>query len=296
VPALTLTRTPAAGRRARIAGVLVSASSVQVGAAFGATLFPLVGPFGVAAMRQVVSAVTLLAISRPPLRRIGLRRLSPALMLGLVLVAMNVSLYSAVQRIGLGLAVTIEFAGPLAVALAASRRARDAACGALAVAGIVALTSPFGGPPPDALGLLLAFAAAALWAAYILLSQRAGALPGVTGTAVASLVGTVLTLPLLVVLLAGLPPADLPRVLAIGVITGVLSSAFPYSLDLVILRTLPRSLFGMLQSLHPVAAATFGLLVLGQRLTALQLLAIAAVCAANVLAVAGHRPTEHGAG
>ena len=292
MPALPVPVEAPARHRLRVAGVVVSASSVQVGAAFGATVFPLVGPFGVAAMRQVVSAVTLLAISRPPLRRIGWRRLSPALALGLVLVGMNIALYSAVQRIGLGLAVTVEFAGPLAVALAASRRWRDAGCGALAVAGIAVLTGALGGPAPDVVGLLLAFGAAALWACYILLGQRAGTLPGVTGTAVASLVGTVLTLPLLVLILAGLPPAQLPRVLAIGALTGVLSSAFPYSLDLLILRTLPRSLFGMLQSVHPVAAALFGLLVLGQRLDGLQLAAVAAVCLANVLAVAGHRPAR----
>jgi inner membrane transporter RhtA len=301
--------TSADGRRLRIAGVVGSASSVQVGAAIGATVFPLVGPFGVAAMRQLVSAVTLLAIARPPLHRIGLRRLTPALLLGLVLVGMNTTLYAAVERIGLGLAVTVEFLGPLAVALVASRRAVDAACGALALAGVVVLTVPpgtaaallriasvpawvgpaVGGPAPDPVGLLLGLGAAALWAAYIVLSRFAGALPGVTGTAVAGLTGTVLTLPALVVLLLALPPAQAWHVLLVGTITGVLSSALPYSLDLVILRTLPAGLFGMLQSVHPVAAAVFGLLVLGQRLDALQVAGIAAVCLANVAAVAAHR-------
>jgi inner membrane transporter RhtA len=287
-------------RRSRIAGVVVSASSVQVGAAFGATVFPLVGPFGVAAMRQLVSAVTLLAIARPPLRRIGLRRLTPALLLGVVLVGMNTTLYAAVERIGLGLAVTVEFLGPLAVALAAGGvasgrrgpRLVDAACGALALSGVVLLTGAVGGPRPDACGLLLGAAAAALWAAYILLNHRAGALPGVTGTAVAGLTGTVLTLPFLVVIIAGVPRGALPHVLLIGAVTGVLSSALPYSLDLVILRTLPRSLFGMLQSLHPVAATVFGLLVLHQGLDAVQIAGIVAVCAADLLAVAAHRPAE----
>jgi inner membrane transporter RhtA len=284
-----------ATERSRVAGVVVSASSVQAGAAFGATVFPLVGPFGVAAMRQLVSAIVLLAIARPPLRRIGLKRLTPALLLGVVLVGMNTALYAAVERIGLGLAVTIEFLGPLAVALATDSggrrgpRWRDTGCGALALGGVVALTRSFGGRQPDALGLLLGAGAAALWAAYILLNQRAGALPGVTGTAVAALTGTVLTLPALLVLLARLPPGQLPHVLLIGAVTGVLSSALPYSLDLVILRTLPRSLFGLLQSVHPVAAAVFGLLVLGQHLAGPQLLGIAAVCSANVLALVAHR-------
>jgi inner membrane transporter RhtA len=280
--------------------VLVSAASVQVGAAFGATLFPFVGPFGVAAMRQAVAAAALLTLTRPPLRRLGFRRLVPAILLGVVLVGMNTALYGAVERIGLGLAVTVEFLGPLTVALLASRRPsgagrrtvlREIASAALALGGIVLITGALGGPAPDLLGLAFGAAAALLWAAYILLNERAGALPGVTGTAVASLVGTVLTLPFLLVLLAGLPSAVLPRVLGVGVATGLLSSALPYSLDLLILRRLPRGLFGLLQSAHPVAAALFGLLVLGQHLVPVQLVGIAAVCAANTIAILGSRRT-----
>lgn len=278
-----------------VAAVAISASSVQAGAAVGATLFPLVGPFGVTGIRQVVAAVALLLVARPPLARLGLRRLAPAMLLGVVLVGMNFTLYSAVQRIGLGLGVTVEFLGPLAVALIGVRRttARATAarigCGALALAGIVLITDPFTGARLDAAGLAFGLSAAVLWAAYILLSERAGALPGVTGTAVASLTGTVLTLPVLVVLLLAVPAGDLPRVLLLGALTGVLSSALPYSIDLVVLRRMPRSLFGMLQSLHPVAAAVFGLIVLGQVLGGVQVAGIVAVCAANVLAVLAAR-------
>lgn len=278
-----------------VAAVTLSASSVQAGAAIGATLFPLIGPFGVTALRQVVSAITLLAIARPPLRRLGFRRLAPALLLGLVLVGMNFSLYSAVQRIGLGLGVTVEFLGPLAVALLGAGRtsaratAARTGCGALALAGVVLITDPLTGARIDPVGLAFGGAAAVLWAAYILLNERAGALPGVTGTAVASLVGTVLTLPGLVLLLLAVPADRLPRVLLLGVVTGVLSSALPYSIDLLVLRRMPRSLFGMLQSIHPVAAAVFGLLVLGQVLGAVQVIGITAVCLANVLAVLATR-------
>lgn len=284
--------------RAAIGAVAVSASSVQAGAAVGATLFPLIGPFGVTAMRQAVAAVTLLAITRPPLRRLGLRRLAPALVLGLVLVGMNFSLYSAVQRIGLGLGVTVEFLGPLGVALLGAGRTTAGAtavrvgCGAVALGGVALITDPIGGARVDVVGLAFGAAAAVLWAAYILLNERAGALPGVTGTAVASLTGTVLTLPLLVVLLLALPPDRLPQVLLVGAVTGVLSSAFPYSIDLLVLRRIPRSLFGMLQSLHPVAAAIFGLLILGQVLVGAQIAGIAAVCAANVVAVLATRRSE----
>jgi len=283
------------GRGRAIAAVALSASSVQAGAAVGATLFPLVGPFGVTAIRQVVSAITLLAVARPPLHRIGARRLAPAVLLGLVLVGMNLSLYSAVQRIGLGLAVTVEFLGPLAIALLGAgrtgRRATAArtACGLLALGGVALITDPLTGATPDALGLALGGAAAVLWAAYILVNQRAGALPGVTGTAVAGLTGTVLTLPGLVLLLLALPADALVHVLLLGTVTGVLSSALPYSIDLLVLRRMPRSLFGMLQSLHPVAAAGFGLLVLHQVLGPVQVGGIAAVCAANVLAVLATR-------
>lgn len=285
----------AGGRAGPVAAVAAAAFSVQAGAAFGATLFPLIGPFGLTGMRQVVSAVALGAIARPRLRRLGLRRLSPALLLGVVLVAMNFSLYSAVQRIGLGLAVTIEFLGPLGIALLGAGRtnargtAGRAGAGVLVLAGVVLVTDPFTGAVPDPAGLAFGGAAALLWASYILVSQRAGALPGLTGTAVASLTGTVLTLPVLVVLLVQVPAADLPRVLLIGTVTGLLSSAVPYSVDLVVLRRMPRSLFGMLQSIDPVAAALFGLLVLHQVLAPAQLAGVAAICVANVLAVRASR-------
>ena len=281
-------------RRKGIAGVVVSASATQVGAAFGVTIIPLVGPVGVVALRQAVAAIVLLLVTRPPLRALGARRLAPAVLLGIALLVMNTTFYAALQRAHLGLVVTVEFLGPLAVALAASRRARNLALGMLALAGVVALTAPFGAArdsAPDAIGLMLALAAAAAWAGYIVLSQRAGrALPGVVGTAVGSAVASLGTLPVLVLALLALPTAQLPHVLAIGVLTGLLSSALPYSIDILVLRSLPRSLFGMLQSLHPVAAAVFGLLVLGQRLDALQVAGIAAVCLANVLVVAGTRP------
>ena len=281
-------------RRRGIAGVVVSASATQVGAAFGVTIIPLVGPVGVVALRQAIAAIVLLAVTRPSLRRLGARRLAPAVLLGIALLVMNTSFYAALQRADLGLVVTVEFLGPLGVALAASRRGRDLALGALALAGVVALTVPLGSAgatAPDALGLLLALAAAVAWAGYIVLSQRAGrALPGVVGTAVGSAVASVCTLPVLVLAVLALPAAQLPHVLAIGALTGLLSSALPYSIDILVLRTLPRSLFGMLQSLHPVAAAVFGLLVLDQRLDALQIAGIGAVCLANVLVVASTRP------
>lgn len=273
-------------RQERIAaGAAVGgAVTVQVGAAIGATIFPLVGPAGVVALRQAVAAVALLAVARPRLRSLGWRSLRPAVLLGLVLVAMNLTLYGAVERIGLGLAVTLEFLGPLAVALLGSRRRLDLACAVLAGVGVVLLTGTV--PGLDPIGILLGLTAAASWAAYILLSQRAGrTLPGIQGTAVASVVAAAITSPLLVIALLGLAPEQLLHVALVGLAAGTLSSALPYSIDLLVLRRIPRQLFGVLQSVHPAAAAIAGFLVLGQTLGAWQVAGLALITLGNVVAV-----------
>jgi inner membrane transporter RhtA len=269
---------------------VAGAVSVQVGAALGATIFPLVGPAGVVALRQTVAAVALLAVARPQFRGTGWSNLRPAVLLGLVLVVMNVTLYGAVERIGLGLAVTLEFLGPLAVALLGSRRRLDLACAAIAGVGVLLLTGTV--PGLDPIGILLGLTAAAAWAAYILLSQRAGrTLPGLQGTAIASLVAAVLTSPLLVIALLGLAPEELLHVALIGLAAGVLSSALPYSIDLVVLRRLPRQLFGVLQSVHPAAAALAGLVLLGQTLGTWQVVGLALITLGNLVAVGRARPT-----
>lgn len=273
-------------RQERIAaGAAVGgAVTVQVGAAIGATIFPLVGPAGVVALRQAVAALALLAVARPRLRNLGWTSLRPAVLLGLVLVAMNLTLYGAVERIGLGLAVTLEFLGPLAVALLGSRRRIDLACAVVAGVGVVLLTGTV--PGLDPIGILLGLAAAAAWASYILLSQRAGrTLPGIQGTAIASLVAAAITSPLLVIALIGLAPEQLLHVALVGLAAGTLSSALPYSIDLLVLRRIPRQLFGVLQSVHPAAAAIAGLLVLGQTLGAWQVAGLALITLGNVIAV-----------
>ena len=182
--------------RERIAPVasVAGSISVQTGAALGATLFPLIGPLGVVAVRQAVAAAALLAIARPRWSGLTRRQLVPAALLGVVLVVMNLSLYSAVERIGLGLAVTLEFLGPLAVALASSRRKVDGVLALVAGLGVVLLTGSV--PGIDLAGVLFGLVAAVAWAAYILLNQRVGArLPGVQGTALASAVAALLTAP-----------------------------------------------------------------------------------------------------
>ncbi len=155
-----------------------SGLSNQVGAAVGSLAFPVIGPAGVVAVRQWMAAVTLLAVGRPRVRSFTWQQWWPVLLLAAVFATMNLSLYSAIDRIGLGLAVTLEFLGPLAVALARSRRAVDLGCAVIAAAGVVALTRPQ--PTTDYLGIGLGLLAAMCWACYILLNRSVGRrLPGV---------------------------------------------------------------------------------------------------------------------
>jgi len=274
------------------AAVVGGAASVQVGAAIGATIFPLVGPGGVVALRQAFAAITLLAVARPRPRDLTWRSVRPALLLGLVLVTMNLGVYGAIDRIGLGLAVTLEFLGPLALALAGSRRRLDLLCAAMAGLGVVLLTGTV--PGIDPVGVLLALVAAASWAAYIVLSRRAGrTLPGVQGTALASLLAAVLTSPLLVMALVGLAPEQLLHVVVVGLATGILSSAIPYSIDLIVLRRMSQQLFSVLQSVQPAAAALAGLVILGQALAAWQLVGLGLISLGNVIAVS--RPARSAA-
>ncbi len=270
--------------RVAAAASVGGACSVQVGAALGATVFPLVGPAGVVALRQAVAATALLAIARPHPRTLSWRAVWPAVLLGLALVVMNWALYGAVERLGLGLAVTLEFLGPLALALIGSRRRIDLGAALLAGVGVVLLTGTV--PGIDLAGVALGLLAAGAWAAYIVLNQRVGArLPGVQGTAIASLVAAVLTAPLLVFALVGLDPRELGHVLLIGLAAGILSSALPYSIDLNVLRVLPRQVFGVLQSVQPAAAALAGFVVLGQALSAWQLGGLVLITVGNVVAV-----------
>jgi inner membrane transporter RhtA len=271
------------------AGTVVSAVSVQTGAGFGATLLPLVGPVGVVALRQLVSALVLLPVIVG--RRLEWRSLRPALLLGVALLVMNVTIYAAIERIGLGLAVTLEFLGPLVVALVTSRRALDLLCGLAAGGGVVLLTGSV--VTLDPLGVLLGLLAGAAWAAYIVFGSRTAArLPGIQGTAIAGIVASLGTLPFLVVTLVTLAPEHLPLVLGVGLAVGVLSSALPYSLDMLVLRRITRSLFSVLQSLHPAAAALSGFLILGQVLSVPELVGLATISLANAVAVVGSARRE----
>jgi inner membrane transporter RhtA len=260
--------------------VLASIVSVQSGAALATTLFDSLGPAGAVLLRAFFGALALLALTRGrPLRRIG-RPHRDVLLFGLSVAAVNLFFYAALDRLPLGIAVTLEFVGPLGVALAGSRRRRDVVWALLAAVGIVLLSGGTGGRPIDALGVALALTAGDIWAAYILLSARVGGLqPGVGGATQAAVISTLVVAPF------GLAQGGLgildPSHLLIGAAVGVLSTAIPYTFEMEALRRLPQAVFGVLMSLEPAVAATIGFLALSQDLSLLEVVAIALVVIAS---------------
>ncbi|MEV0598678.1 EamA family transporter [Streptomyces sp. NPDC050315] len=259
-----------------------SGLSNQVGAAVGSFAFPVLGPVGVVAVRQYVAALVLLAVGRPRLRAFTWRQWWPVLLLAVVFGTMNLSLYSAIDRIGLGLAVTLEFLGPVTIALAASRRRVDACCALVAVAGVVVLMRPR--PSADYLGMGLGLLAAACWASYILLNRTVGRrIPGAQGSAAAAALSALMFLPVGLVVAVRQPPTASAIVYA--VVAGVLSSAVPYLADLLTLRRVPAQLFGLFMSVNPVLAAVVGFLLLDQHLGWTEGAGIGAIVAANACAI-----------
>ncbi|MEU9475805.1 EamA family transporter [Streptomyces sp. NPDC048191] len=259
-----------------------SGLSNQTGAAIGALAFPVLGPLGVVAVRQYVAALVLVAVGRPRLRAFTWRQWWPVLLLGGVFGTMNLTLYSAIDRIGLGLAVTLEFLGPLAIALAASRRRLDAGCAVLAAAGVVVLMRPR--PSTDYLGMVLALVAACCWASYILLNRLVGRrVPGAQGSAAAACTSALAFLPIGTAVAVRHPPTAGAVLCAVA--AGVLSSAVPYLADLLTLRRVPAHTFGLFMSVNPVLAAVVGWVVLGQNLGVPEWAGIGAVVAANAVSV-----------
>ncbi|MFI7062946.1 EamA family transporter [Kribbella sp. NPDC050124] len=280
-------------RKDRMSGVVMmlgSGLSTQVGASVGALAFPVIGPVGVVAVRQWIAAVVLLAVGRPQLRAISARQWRLVIGLALVFAVMNLSLYTAIDRVGLGLAVTLEFLGPLAVALLGSRRVLDLLC-ALAVApAVVLLTRPQA--TTDYLGIGFGLLAAVCWASYILLNRRMGReFTGVEGVGAAAAVSGLAYVPVGIWALWHHRPT--PTTLAYAVAAGVLSSAVPFLVDLLTLRRVPAQFFGVFMSVNPVLAALVGLVVLDQRLGSLDWLAIGVIVGANAVALsAGRRGTS----
>jgi inner membrane transporter RhtA len=259
--------------------VLVGIVTVQFGSAIGKGLVAEVGAAGTVLLRVAAAALLLgVLFARQPLR-LSRRQLGVVILFGLVLAAMNLSFFAALGRIPLAAAVTIEFTGPLAVAVGGSRRLVDLVWVALAAAGVLLLTGSVG-DGLDPTGVLLAFAAGACWASYILVSQRVGrAVPGSVGLTVAMAVAAVVLLPVGV---AGAGARLLqPGTVLLGTAVGLLSSAIPYALELEALRRLSARAFGILMSLEPAAGAAVGLLVLGETLRRRELVGIALVIVAS---------------
>ena len=255
--------------------------SVQFGAAFADTLFDEAGPGGVVLLRLLLSAAILLTIARPSLRGRSRADIAAAVTFGVVLAAMNWSFYEALDRLPLGAAVTIEFTGPLIVAVAGSRRLLDGVWLLLAAGGVLLLALRGGHHGIHALGVLLALVAAACWACYILLSQRVGrAFARLDGLAIALGVGALLVVPAGVV--QGGDTLLRPSVLGAGLGVALLSSLIPYSLEITALRHLSAYRFGVLMSLEPAMAAFAGVLVLGQHLTTVLSVALLMVVIASV--------------
>jgi Predicted permease, DMT superfamily len=259
--------------------VVASIASVQLGASFAKSLFPLAAPTAVAWLRMAVAAVIFWVIARPRVRGRSWAEWRVVLGYGVALATMNWSIYLAFSRIPIGLAVTIEFLGPLSLALFGSRRARDLLWVLLAAVG-VALLGVFP-VTVDWVGVGFALLAGAAWAGYILLGRGTGrSWEGVTGVSMGSLVGA--TVFLVPGLIAG--GADLlqPKVLLLGALVGLLSSVIPYGLEMVALRSIPSGVFGILMSLEPAAAAAFALVVLGEQLSWAELVAMACVVVASI--------------
>jgi inner membrane transporter RhtA len=275
-------------RRASAVGLVVSAAvSVQIGAAVAKSLFPSFGPTGVVFLRLVFGSAALWAIGRPELRGRERSDLRLVAVLGVVLVSMNVCFYESLSRVPLGIAVTIEFLGPLAVAVVGSRRALDLVWVVLAGAGVALLADSRGGTAHLS-GITLAAAAGFFWALYIIIGTRVGArFPGVSGLAPAMVLGAVLIAPW-GIYSAGHHLRDAQLVgAAVGV--GLLSSALPWSLEIEAMRRVPLYVFGVVSSLEPAVAAFAGLLFLHEHLHGRAWIAIAFVIMASAGAAVRRR-------
>lgn len=282
-----------AGAGPAVAFVLVGLACQEVGASLAVMLFPEVGPLGMVMLRLLFSAVVLLLIARPSLRGHTRAAWGAVVRFGLVLAVMNGLFYLALERLPLGVTVTIEVLGPLVLSIVAARRASAWAWALLAFLGVIALGGG-GWDRLDPLGVLFALGAAASWAFYILASARVGReFPRLDGLALAMSVGAVLALPF------GIVDAGTallrPDLLALGFAVAMLSSTIPYALELIALRRLAASVFAIMMSLGPATASIAGFLLLGQHLSLLEVLGVALVIAASMGAVlTGTRPRRTG--
>ncbi|WP_435975489.1 EamA family transporter [Streptomyces sp. Qhu_M48] len=274
----------AAGHRWGPVGLVVAGGlSVQFGSALAVLLMPRAGAFGVVTLRLVLAALVLLLVCRPKVRGYARADWGTIVAFGAAMAGMNICIYQAVDRIPLGVAVTLEVLGPLALSVIASRRLMNLLWAGLALGGVL-LLSGGGFDRLDPVGVAFALAAGVMWALYIVFSARTGRrFPQADGLALAMAFGAVLSLPLGLVEAGG--KLLVPSTIGLGLLVALMSSVLPYTLELLALRRLPAPTFAILMSLEPAIAATAGFLVLSQALSLTDALAIALVIAASMGAV-----------
>lgn len=272
-----------------VAVILIAMLSIQSGASLAKSLFPLIGAPGVTALRIALGTLILVVIFKPWRLRFKKEQRLPLLFYGLSLGAMNYMFYLSIQTIPLGIAVALEFTGPLAVALFSSRRPVDFIWVVLAVLGLWFLL-PLGQNVShiDLTGAALALGAGACWALYILTGQRAGEEHGPATVALGSLIAAIVFVPI------GMAQATESiwqwSILPVGLAIAVLSTALPYSLEMIALTRLPTRIFGTLMSMEPALAAVSGMVFLGETLTLTQTLALCSIIAASMGSTLTMRP------
>ena len=272
-----------------VAVILIAMMSIQSGASLAKSLFPLVGAPGVTALRIALGSLILVVVFKPWRLRFKKEQRLPLLFYGLALGGMNYMFYLSIQTIPLGIAVALEFTGPLAVALFSSRRPVDFIWVVLAVLGLWFLL-PLGQSVSqiDLTGAALALGAGACWAVYILTGQRAGEEHGPATVALGSLIAAVIFVPI------GMAQATDSiwqwSILPVGLAVAILSTALPYSLEMIALTRLPTRIFGTLMSMEPALAAISGMIFLGETLTLVQTLALCSIIAASMGSTLTMRP------
>ena len=270
--------------------VLISIASVQTGSAVARTVFDETGAMGITLMRLGFSSAVLVAVLRPRPWQWSRDAKLATLLFGLTMAGMNIVFYLALRTVPLGVCVTVEFLGPLTVALVQTRRWRDVFWVSIATAGVALLGLRGGGDVPVG-GLLLALVTGVFWGLYILANARVGqVIPGAEGLAIALVIAALIALPF------GAPGVwrvlDQPEVLLIGAVVAVLSSIVPYGCELAALRRMPTRVFGVLMSLEPAAAAVAGLVVLSQALDGREVAALVLVSVASVGITLGQRDDQ----
>ena len=272
-----------------VAVILIAMMSIQSGASLAKSLFPLIGAPGVTALRIALGTLILVVVFKPWRLRFKKEQRLPLLFYGLALGGMNYMFYLSIQTIPLGIAVALEFTGPLAVALFSSRRPVDFIWVILAVLGLWFLL-PLGQSVSqvDLTGAALALGAGACWAVYILTGQRAGEEHGPATVALGSLIAAVIFVPI------GMAQATDSiwqwSILPVGLAVAILSTALPYSLEMIALTRLPTRIFGTLMSMEPALAAISGMIFLGETLTLVQTLALCSIIAASMGSTLTMRP------